>query len=107
MSTLFDGMAGILNDALGALVTHTPSGGAARSIRAVFRREPTSTSDDDGREILVMAPTLRVQISDATAIARGDAIDIADGAQYIVLNRQPTRSPAADAFVIFELEETS
>jgi hypothetical protein len=102
---VFDGLARVLNRTLGAPVTHTPDGGEAREIRAIFRQEPVGVPDDDGREILTFAPIISVQKAEAGDIARGDKITLADGREWRVVNSQINGSPAADAFTIFELEE--
>lgn len=106
MTSLFDGVAGMLSATFGAQITHTPSGGSAVSIEGVLRREPVNIPDEDGREILDLGPVLRVTSDLAATISRGDEIIGPDGTTYTVLNAQPDGSPAADAFVIIELEET-
>ena len=102
--SIFDGVASLLNDALGGYVTHVPEGEASRVIWGVFRKDPISLPDDEGREILVLAPTLRVPAAAGESIQRGDVIIPQDGAQYQVMNSQPSGSPATDAFILFELE---
>lgn len=103
--SVFDGLAGVLNGMFGATVSHTPQGQAAVDIEAVFREEPIAVTDDDGRDVLIVAPTLRVQKPTADTIAAKDTIAPGNGRTYRVVNRHPNGSPAADAFVIFELEE--
>lgn len=105
MTTLFNGLAGILNDVFGGPVSHRPQGGAAVAIQAVFREEPISVQDEDGAEVLIVAPTLQVQKPVAETITRKDLIVPGNGKSYRVMNRHPNGSPAADAFVVFELEE--
>lgn len=105
MTGIFDGLAALLNDVFGSAVTHTPQGGEARVIQAIFRDEPETVTDREGNQYLVTAPTLRVQKADADLIAREDQIEPGNGITYIVLNAQPDGSPASDAFVIFELEK--
>lgn len=107
MTGVFDGLASVINRTFGATVTHTPDGGAAREIRAIFREEPVGIPDDDGREVLDFAPVLSAQKADAAGINRGDKIALADGREWRVLNAQINGSPAADAFTVFELEEWS
>lgn len=105
MTGIFDGMAGVLNSVFGAPVSHTPQGQASRTIDAVFRKEPDTVTDREGHDYLIAVPTLRVLKADAASISRGDEIEPGDGAKYVVLNQQPSGSPASDAFVVFELEE--
>jgi hypothetical protein len=104
MPSVFDGMAGILTDVLGDPVTYIPAGGVPRSVPSVFRREPINITDPDGREVLIMAPTWRVQRDLAPEARRGDRILAPDGLTYDLVNVQPTGSPAADSFLLCELE---
>ncbi|WP_243612933.1 head-tail joining protein [Shimia aestuarii] len=107
MTSVFDGMAGALNATFGALVQHTPSGGEAVEIRAIFREQPIEVPDEDGRNILTVAPVLRVQRPVADGVSRDDVIEPGDGESYRVLNALTSGSPAADAFVLFQLERIS
>lgn len=103
---LFDGMSGVLADVFGDVVTWTASGGAAVELQAVFRREPVEVAAAEGGTVLTHMPSLRVRVSDAPGIAAGDLVqsDIDPGVSYRVVNVWPTRSPAADRFVLCELE---
>lgn len=104
MTGLLDGMAGVLSDMFGAPVSHTPAGGSAVQITGVFRQEQVRIADETLGEYLDMRPLLRVLPDVAAGISRGDTIAPGDGQTYKVLARQPSGSPALDAFVIFELE---
>ncbi len=97
-------MAGVLGAVLGSSVIWTPAGGPATAIAAVFRETPVAEPDDEGREILVTMPVLKVQRPAADGIGRGDIIAPDNGKTYRILNRHPSGSPASDAFVLFELE---
>lgn len=106
--SLFAGMTGVLTDVFGAPVTCTPrGGGAAVTVDAVFRAGPTEVTDSEGHSVLLVAPTLRVRGDLLPDLARGDLIapSIAGGKVFTVVNKLPGGSPAADAFVIAELEE--
>ena len=107
MSSIFDGMAPLLNDIFGSAVTWTPAGGVATTITARFREEPVRVLDEDGREILMTAPSLRLPKSEAASVALGDRIAPGNGRTYEVLNRHPSGSPAEDAFEIFELRDVT
>jgi len=107
MSAIFDGMATVLNDVFGAVVTWTPSGGEAVEITGRFRAEPVRVADEDGREFLMTAPSLRVTRPAADDLAEGDEIAPGNGKTYRILNSHPSGSPAVDAFVIFELEQVT
>lgn len=104
MTGLFDGMAGVLNDMFGASVSHTPAGGATVQITGVFRLEQVRVADETGGEYLDMRPLLRVLPDVAAGLSRGGQIEPGDGHAYKILARQPSGSPASDAFVVFELE---
>lgn len=105
MTALFDGLAGLLNDVFGAPVTHTAPDEDPRVIQAVFREAPETETDREGYPYLVIVPTLRVLKADAVGISHDDIIEPGNGSRYLVKNRQPDGSPAADAFVVFELEK--
>jgi hypothetical protein len=102
--SLFDGMAGVLNGVFGAPVTYLPAGGIPRDIRSIFRETPITIGGSDGGDVLIEAPTWRVSKADLAGAARGDRIALPDGRVFRVLNRIGTGSPAADAFILHELE---
>lgn len=104
MAGIFDGITGLLVGVFGGSVTWTPTGGSATEIDAVFREEPVRVPDEDGGEILIEFPTLRVQKPVANGLARGDLIAPGNGKTYTIGAPHGTGSPAADAFVVFELE---
>lgn len=103
--SIFNGMTGILTDVFGGSVMHLPALGQGTTIQAVFREGPVRMLDEDGREILSVLPTLKVERSVAASLKRLDHIEPGNGKTYSVLNGLPKGSPASDAFVIFELEE--
>lgn len=105
--SIFDGMSGILNDVLGDPVIIHPSDALPTTVQAVFRREPIEVQSDEGEPILILAPTLKVRRDLVPNIARDDLVapSIAPGQQYRVVNALPSGSPAADGFLICELEE--
>ncbi len=107
MTSVFDGMAGLLNVTFGGPVIHTPEIGPQVTIQAQFRKRPIEVLDRDGVAMLMMHPSLRVPEPVASAIKDGDHIVPASGVIYRVLNRHPSGSPAADAAVIFELREVT
>lgn len=107
MTSVFDGMAGLLNDVFGGPVMHRPRGGVPQSRHWVFREPPVEVMDDDGHAVLDIIPILRVPGSDAASVSIGDQVEPGNGKTYRVINRQPSGSPAADAAVIFGLELVS
>jgi len=104
MTSIFDGIAGTLNAVFGDAVTWTPAGGEAQTVQAVFRRQPVRVDGPDGSETLTELPSLKVQRPLAESLSWGDVISPGDGNTYAVRAGHPTGSPAADAFIIFELE---
>lgn len=106
MASIFDGMAGVLNDVFGALVTVTPPGGSSLNVQGIFREEPAAVVLADGREDIVSLPTLSIQKGCAAiAVKWIVAPEIAAPRTFRVLRVLPPRSPAADALIICYLEE--
>lgn len=109
MPSIFDGMAGLLNDVFGDPVTFQPVSGITQQVQAVFRTEPIEVTGSDGHVVLIIAPTLRVMRNVLPGIGRGDLVKpsstAAEGKTFRVLNRIQTASPAVDAFFVCELEE--
>ncbi len=101
--SLFDGMTGLLNDVFGGPVLYLPISGRERTIRAIFREVPVTIAGEDGRDVLIVAPTLSVPQDAADLMQRKDRVEVG-GAIYWVLNRIPSASPAGDRFVTFQLE---
>ncbi|WP_406870455.1 hypothetical protein ABEB22_12580 [Thioclava sp. 'Guangxiensis'] len=101
---VFDGMASVLSNALGAEVTYIPKGGVARSIQSVFREQPVEITGDDGRDVMILAPSWRVRRDLVPELAQGDFIAPANGKTYKVVNHMLTGSPATDALILCELE---
>lgn len=106
MTALFDGLSGLLNDVFGGPVTVILSSGAPRQLRGMFREYPADDSAGDGRPVVTSIPTLRLERHDAVGVDRGSAVYVPGRSEtFRVLRRVPTASPAADAFVVFELEQ--
>lgn len=105
MTSIFDGVSGILNDTLGAPVRYAPRMGEILNVHSVFRRTPIEVEGEDGTAVLIEAPTWRVRKGTLDPMpARGDQITPSDGNTYAVISEHQTGSPAADAFVIYALE---
>ena len=105
--SLFDGMAGLLSDVFGAPVIYTPQGGGQpQVVQALLREGPVEVAGSDGHPVLIMAPTLQVPGDVLPGIARRDTVAAvaAPGLVYVVINRLPSGSPAADAMILCELE---
>lgn len=108
MTSIFDGVAGTLNDVFGAPVTIWDDTGVARTVQARFRYEPTEVFGADDAPSLVEQPVLYVPKTLADGIARGTAVEIASGERFLVVNRQRSQaSPASDATLRFHLEPES
>ena len=109
MTSLFDGMAGLLSDVFGAPVVLTPPGGDAFTVQALFREAPTEVVGEDGRGVWIEAPTVKVRRDLVAGIERlwHVAPSTAPGRDFRVLSVHPSGSPAADAFLIAVLEEVT
>lgn len=103
MASVFDGMAGVLAETLGAPVLFLPQVGQSREVLSIFRETPVEATGDDGGAIIINMPTWRVRKSDAVAV-RGDQIEVSGGRRYVVVASYISGSPADDAFVIYKLE---
>ncbi|PYG33119.1 hypothetical protein C8N36_102114 [Pelagimonas varians] len=96
----------MLGDVFGDRVDLEPSSGPATFVQGIFRREPIEVDGDDGAPVLILSPTLQVTRDQTVRLERGCEVlpSVAPGERFRVVNGQPTRSPASDAFVIYELE---
>lgn len=103
----FSGLAGVLNGVFGAPVTITRRGEAAVTLQAVFRDVPVEQEAADGRTVVTITPTVRIQKDAIAALVRGDLVapSAASGRTFTVLQAYPGASPASDAFVTYVLEE--
>lgn len=100
----FDGMSGIIAGVFGDVVVIYPGGGSAQEVQAIFRENPIQTGDAFGEGgFWTSAPSLKVKATEAEGLGSGDRVD-ADGRIWRILNRVPGGSPAADRFLMFELE---
>lgn len=106
MTSLFNGMAGVLGAVFGAPVTYRPQSGPAVVVQGVFRRQPIEVAGENGEPVWIMQPSLRVQRDLVPLIRRGDLIEpsIEAGAVYRIVNRPETASPAPDGFIVCALE---
>lgn len=105
MASVFDGMAGALNSIFGAPILVFPAVGRSFTVQSIFREEPIQVTGEDGRDVLITAPTWKVPQDLARALRRGDRIQpVTGGPWFKVLNQIHSGSPATDRFVIFEME---
>ena len=104
MTSVFDGMTGILADVFGAPVIWHPANGSDTVIQSIFRESPIVVDGADGQIVRIEAPSWRVARDLAPTVARGDQITIADGRSFRVMVVHNTGSPAQDAFFICELQ---
>ncbi|GGE26630.1 hypothetical protein SAMN05421774_11251 [Gemmobacter megaterium] len=107
MSHFFDGMVGVFSDLLGAPVSYTPAGGAARVIQSIFRESPVDLLDRDGHPVRDVGPVWKVAKVDAPELKRGDTITLENGRTFEVQAVWPGGSPASDAFLHADLYEVS
>jgi hypothetical protein len=104
VTSLFDGMAGLLTDVFGGPVTITPVGGAPQAVRGVFREVPIDDDVADGRPGFSFVPVLRLQKLLSDSLTKHARVTLPDGREFILLRPVPGGSPAADAFVTWEME---
>lgn len=107
MSTIFDGMAGILAEVLGSpAITWLPEGLPPVPVQSVFRLAPIEVAGPDGEPVLAMTPVWRVPTDPdwPREPRRGDLLQPGDGHTYRLLSNHPSGSPAADKFLNFALE---
>lgn len=104
MVAAFAGLTRVLNSVFGSPVTFLSPVGVPFQVQAVFREEPVEMLQPDGGSVLDLRPMVRVPQSDAGSIQRGWRCQPGNGNTYRVLNRLANGEPAADRFVMFELE---
>lgn len=105
MSSLFDGISGLINDVFGSPMTYTTHWGASSEVRAILRHQPVDLVDDQGLRVRDLGPTLRARRCDLPDLRRGDRITLPDGRAYEVAAVWPSGSPAADGFFVADLTE--
>lgn len=106
--SVFDGMTGVLDEAFGAPVTWTAAPAGPVTISGVFREEVLDEAIADGRPDTLAVPMLRVRKTVAL-LAKGHLVQpsAAPGRSFTVLRVIPASSPAADAFLLYILEEVT
>lgn len=103
--SVFDGMAGLLNDVLGGPVTFVDSATNAQvTVTAVFREEPIEVAGENGGLVLIEQPSVRVPQTLAPGLKRGDRVILGDGRQFKIESKIVSGSPASDRFMICTLE---
>lgn len=108
MTSIFNGMATVLNDVFGDEVLYTPKGDLEPvTVQAKLRTGPLEVAGGDGAPIVILAPTLQVPQSILPNIKKGDRVAAVATSDvvYKVVNKIPSGSPATDAMIICELEE--
>ena len=105
VTSIFDGIAGMFTDVLGATVNVNPDGASPFDVQGIFRTEPLDVIDENGRGTLILSPTLKVTADQAALISEGDVIRPDGASDYVVVNGLTMGSPASDALHVFELED--
>lgn len=104
MTSIFDGLAGMLSGVFGGEVVYHPAAGAERIVQSIFREAPIEVDGADGQIVRIETPTWRVSRDLAPDVRRGDRIIVPDGRVFVVMVVHPTGSPASDAFQICECQ---
>lgn len=103
MTSVFDGMTGLLAEVFGSMIAYVPNGGASRDIQSIFREAPIEVTGADGQEVLIEAPSWRVARHLVPELKRDDHIVVPDGRRFRVRTVYSNGSPSTDAHVICEL----
>lgn len=105
MPSVFDGMTGVLSDVFGAPVTIT--GSVSATVTGIFREAVLEQEGADGRVFFGVTPSLKLRKSAVAPLVKGDVVapSVVPGRSFTVLQAFPSGSPAADAFVVYVLEE--
>lgn len=105
MTSIFNGMAGVINTVLGAPVTYAPPAGDPVSLHSIFRETPIEVATEEGGSVLTSGPSWQVRRDLISGVpAKGAVLTTADGRQWKILNYLISRSVAVDAFYLCELE---
>lgn len=105
MTRLFDGMSGLLSGVFGDPITFRPAIGLAVTVQSIFREAPIEIAGADGSPVLLTDPTWRVSRGQITPPPRtGDRVETPDGRSWRIRSEHASGSPAADAFLLYELE---
>jgi len=104
MPSIFDGVAHTLNALFGDQVRYTAADRPPRLVQSMFREAPIDAVDDDGREVIIFAPTWQLRSGLVPELARGDRIEPGNGRVYAITNIRPSASPDAEPFIVCELE---
>lgn len=107
MTSVFDGMGGVLNAVFGAPVNVTRAGQSAVAVQGVFRFVTIDDPTADGRGIYEQVPTLRLPINLMPALKRGDTVQPSafPGRTFAVLQPDLNGMPAVDTMVTYVCEE--
>lgn len=105
MTSIFDGMAGVIGGILGAPVIYRPKVGPAVPLCSIFREDPVEVIDGDGHAVRSVNPRWEVSRALTDRPSHGDQIEVADGRIFEIAAVVPSGSPAHDAFWICDLYE--
>jgi hypothetical protein len=105
-ASLFEGMTAALDDAFGDPVEVIPAAGPSTTVVGQFRENPREVVNPAGLVVTIDTPTLQVAKPIHAALVKGSRVrpEVLPGATFTIVNVHRDRSPAADAYMIFELE---
>ncbi len=106
MTAIFDNMTVALSSIFGATATVHPASGPPVQVQGILRETFVEQEDGDGRPYTVPMVVFRVRKSLAGPVKKGSQITSPryPHTTFRVLNVHHDRSPAAENFVVAELE---
>ncbi|WP_147127812.1 head-tail joining protein [Shimia ponticola] len=107
--SLFNGVTELFSDVFDEPVTLLRAGADPIDTLGIYREEPVVQNDQDGHEILAVASVLKVRRGIDHGLQAGDRVTVEShpGRTFEVLSRQPSRSPADDRHICFELRDVT
>jgi hypothetical protein len=104
MTSIFDGLGGLINSVFGSNVTLFYAALPSVTVQGIFRDMPVTFQTADGREMTIVSPSLRLSRASASLLKPRDKVLLPDGRQFFVTQVHRSYNPAADALWYVELE---
>ena len=103
MTSIFDGLAGVVADVFGAPVTIAPGGASPVTIQAVLRQRQIEVAAEDGEPVIMLETVLRAPSADVATLVEGDLVTDVLGRSWRVRYRLPPDAPSLDRLEEFVL----